>query len=64
MKGSYAWTRRIIDATIDLDLPLQINSTISRLTPPHLERMAALMDELPITLWAVFFLVQTGRGAT
>jgi radical SAM protein with 4Fe4S-binding SPASM domain len=64
VKGSYGWTRRIIDATIDLGLPLQINSTISRLTLPNLERMAALMGELPVTLWAVFFLVQTGRGAS
>jgi radical SAM protein with 4Fe4S-binding SPASM domain len=64
VKRSYVWTRRIIDATVDPGLPLQINSTISRLTLPHLERMAALMGELPITLWAVFFLVQTGRGAT
>jgi radical SAM protein len=64
VKGSYAWTRRIVEATIDLGLPLQINSTVSRLTLPYLERMAALMHELPVTLWAVFFLVQTGRGAT
>jgi radical SAM protein len=64
VKGSYAWTQRIIDATIELSLPLQINTTISRMTLPHLERMAALMGALPITLWAVFFLVQTGRGAT
>jgi radical SAM protein len=63
VKGSYAWTRRIIDATIELGLPLQINTTISKLTLRHLERMAALMGELPVTLWAVFFLVQTGRGA-
>ena len=64
VKGSYAWTQRIIDATIALALPLQINTTISRMTLPHLERTAALMGELPVTLWAVFFLVQTGRGAT
>jgi radical SAM protein len=64
VKGSYAWTQRIIDATVALGLPLQINTTISRMTLPHLERMAALMGELPVTLWAVFFLVQTGRGAT
>jgi radical SAM protein len=64
VKGSYAWTRRIIDATVDLGLPLQINTTISRMTLPNLERMAAQMGELPVTLWAVFFLVQTGRGAT
>lgn len=32
VRGSYAWTMRIIDATIELGLPLQINSTISRMT--------------------------------
>jgi radical SAM protein with 4Fe4S-binding SPASM domain len=32
-------------------------------TPPKaLEGMAARVAELPLTLWAVFFLVQTGRG--
>lgn len=64
VRGSYAWTMRIIDSAIALDLPLQINSTISRITLAHLHAMAARMSELPITLWAVFFLVQTGRGAS
>jgi MoaA/NifB/PqqE/SkfB family radical SAM enzyme len=64
VRGSYAWTMRIIDAAIELNLPLQINSTISKLTLPHLERMARRLSEMPITLWAVFFLVQTGRGAS
>ena len=30
VKGSYMWTMRIIDAAIELGLPLQINSTMSR----------------------------------
>ena len=64
VRGSYAWTMRIIESAIDLGLPLQINSTISRLTLPYLESMAQRMGELPVTLWAVFFLIQTGRGAT
>jgi len=63
VRGSYGWTMRIIDATLDLGLPLQINSTISRLTLPSLETMAVRVSELPITLWALFFLIQTGRGA-
>ena len=63
VRGSYAWTMRIIESAIELNLPLQINTTVSRITLPHLESMARLMGELPITLWAVFFLVQTGRGA-
>ena len=63
VRGSYAWTMRIIEATIDLGLPLQINSTISRMTLPNLEAMAARVGQFPLTLWALFFLVQTGRGA-
>jgi radical SAM protein len=62
VRGSYAWTERIIEATIALDLPLQINSTITKLTLPYLEAMTARVLELPVTLWALFFLIQTGRG--
>src|SRR5215212_5132676 len=62
VRGSYAWTMRIIDAAIDLGLPLQINSTISRRTLPHFEAMAARVAQFPLTLWALFFLIQTGRG--
>ncbi|MBI4266547.1 MAG: TIGR04053 family radical SAM/SPASM domain-containing protein [Acidobacteria bacterium] len=62
VRGSYAWTMRIIDAAIELELPLQINSTIARLTLPYLRDMARRVSELPVTLWALFFLIQTGRG--
>ncbi len=64
VRGSYAWTMRIIDAAVELGLPLQINTTVSRLTLPRLEAMAARVSERPIALWAIFFLVQTGRGAS
>jgi AdoMet-dependent heme synthase len=63
VRGSYQWTMRIIDAAIDLGLPLQINSTISRRTLAGFEAMAARVADLPLTLWALFFLIQTGRGA-
>lgn len=63
VRGSYNWTMKIIDAAIDLGLSLQINTTISRLTLRHLEAMAARVAEFPLSMWAVFFLVQTGRGA-
>jgi len=64
VRGSYAWTMRIIESAIGLGLPLQINSTISRLTLPNLEAMAARVSQLPLTLWALFFLIRTGRGAS
>ncbi|HET7295137.1 MAG TPA: TIGR04053 family radical SAM/SPASM domain-containing protein [Vicinamibacteria bacterium] len=63
VKGSYGYTMRIIEAVVELGLPLQINSTVSRLTLPLLGRMAECVAEFPLALWAVFFLVQTGRGA-
>jgi radical SAM protein len=64
VRGSYGWTMRIIESAIELGLPLQINSTISRMTLPYLESMAARVAEFPIALWALFFLIQTGRGAS
>jgi AdoMet-dependent heme synthase len=64
VRGSFTWTMRIIESTIDLGLPLQINSTISRLTLPTLEAMAERVSALPLTLWALFFLIRTGRGAS
>jgi radical SAM protein len=64
VRGSYDWTMKIIDAAIEFDLPLQINTTMSRLTLPSLEAMARRVREFPIALWAVFFLVKTGRGAS
>jgi len=62
VRGSYNWTMRIVDAALDLGLPLQINSTLSRRTLGSFEAMAARVAEMPITLWALSFLIQTGRG--
>ena len=62
--GSFAWTQRIIGDAIELGLPLQINTTVSAWTRPTLRAMAEYVSTLPIQLWAVFFLVQTGRGAS
>jgi radical SAM protein len=64
VRGSYMYTMKIIDAVIDLGLPLQINTTVSRMTLPTLHAMAERVGEFPLTLWAVFFLIQTGRGAS
>ena len=63
VRGSYDWTIKIIETATDLGIPLQINTTIARLTYPDLAAMAARVRELPVVLWAVFFLIATGRGA-
>jgi AdoMet-dependent heme synthase len=63
VRGSFDYTRRLIDLIVDLGLPLQINSTVSRITRPHLPQVANLVATWPVSLWAVFFLVQMGRGS-
>ena len=62
VRGSYMYTMKIIDSVADLGLPLQVNTTVSRLTLPGLWAMAERLSELPLTLWAVFFLIQMGRA--
>ena len=41
VRGSHRWTMKIIEAATDLGIPLQINSTVGRLTYPYLRAMAA-----------------------
>lgn len=43
-------------------LPLQINTTVAAETAPYLAEMAALVEELGVVFWEVFFLVPVGRG--
>jgi radical SAM protein with 4Fe4S-binding SPASM domain len=62
--GSFRWTQRIIHDALDLRIPLQINSTVSAATLPGLMSMAHYVSTLPLELWAVFFLIKTGRGST
>ena len=64
VRGSFMYTMKIIDAVIDLGLPLQINTTVSKMTLPTLPAMAEQVARWPLSLWAVFFLIQTGRGAS
>lgn len=62
VKGSFDWTQRIIRYARELAIPFQINTTVSARTLPGLRAMADYVATLPIEMWAVFFLIQTGRG--
>lgn len=64
VRGSFMYTMKIIDAVTELGLPLQINTTVSRRTLSTLHAVADRVSEFQLTLWAVFFLIQTGRGAS
>jgi radical SAM protein len=63
VRGSYDRTMQIIEAAMDLGIPLQINTTLGRLTYPHFPALVDRVRGLPVVLWAVFFLIATGRGA-
>jgi AdoMet-dependent heme synthase len=61
--GSFDWTLQAIRWAHEVELPVQINTTITRHNLQFLDPMIALMHELRIVLWSAFFLVPTGRGS-
>jgi AdoMet-dependent heme synthase len=60
--GSFDLTLEKIKFLNELDMPLQINTVISRYNYDHLEEMAKLVGELKAVMWYIFLLVPTGRG--
>jgi radical SAM protein len=62
MAGSYARTLDAVRWANEVDLPVQINTTLSRRNIAEIGAIVSLMESLKITLWSVFFLVPTGRG--
>jgi len=62
VRGSYRFTRRIIDDARDLGLPLQINTTVSRETIGELREIANVVERAGAVLWALFFLIPVGRA--
>ncbi|MDA8352494.1 MAG: radical SAM/SPASM domain-containing protein [Firmicutes bacterium] len=60
--GSYDRTIRAIEYLRELEMPLQINTTVSKYNLEDLPKLAELMESMGVVLWSVFFLVPTGRG--
>ncbi len=60
--GSFDLTVEKIKYLNELEMPLQINTVISRYNYESLEQMAALVGELKAVMWYIFLLVPTGRG--
>jgi radical SAM protein len=61
--GSYDWTLNAVRWAREIGLPVQINTTITRHNLQYLDSTIALLEQLDIVLWSVFFLVPTGRGS-
>ncbi|MBS1801843.1 MAG: TIGR04053 family radical SAM/SPASM domain-containing protein [Acidobacteria bacterium] len=62
LSGSFARTLDAVRWANEVGLPVQINTTFSRRNIAEIDEIVALMEQLRITLWSVFFLVPTGRG--
>lgn len=62
VRGSFEWTVRMIHAAREMGLTTQINTTISRHNVEDVEPLIALVREMGVSLWSVFFIVPTGRA--
>lgn len=60
--GSFDLTMKAISYLHELEMPLQINTVISRYNYDYLDEMAEMVENLNCVLWSVFMLVPTGRG--
>ncbi len=60
--GSFDLTIEKVKYLNELNMPLQLNTVISKYNYDHLEQMAELMKELKVVMWYIFLLVPTGRG--
>ncbi|WP_188455312.1 TIGR04053 family radical SAM/SPASM domain-containing protein [Virgibacillus oceani] len=60
--GSFDLTMNAIKYLHELEMPLQINTVISKYNADYLDEMAEMVERLNCVLWSVFFLVPTGRG--
>ncbi len=61
-KGAFERTMRILHYTKEVDIALQINTTLSRYNRDDLPAIARLVGDAGAVLWSVFCLVPTGRG--
>ena len=60
--GSFDLTLRAIRQAARESIPVQVNTTVTRRTVADLPNMVALLEDLGIVMWSVFFAVPTGRA--
>jgi radical SAM protein len=60
--GSFDRTLEMLENARQLELPVQVNTTITRRNFQMIEPMAELLSCYGIAMWSVFFLIPVGRG--
>ncbi len=62
VSGCFEWTIKAMENTINVGIPLQINTLVSAETFEDIPNIYDMLRNFPILRWSVFFLVETGRG--
>jgi radical SAM protein len=60
--GSFDRTLQMLASARRLQLPVQVNTSVTRRNFPQLDDIAELLAEQSIAMWSVFFLIPVGRG--
>jgi radical SAM protein len=60
--GSFARTLQMLDDARRLDLPVQVNTSITRRNFPQIDALAELLADKGVAMWSLFFLIPVGRG--
>ena len=61
-EGSFDRTLSMLANARRLELPVQVNTTITQRNFEQIDAMADLLSDQGIAMWSVFFLVPVGRG--
>lgn len=65
--GTFQHSMNALGWARELGVPVQINTTVTRWTRPHLEALQDLLAKSaspPVRRWSLFLLIPTGRGAS
>ncbi len=61
-EGSFERTLQMLKNARELDLAVQVNTTVTRRNYHQIDELAELLAKQGIAMWSVFFLVPVGRG--
>jgi len=59
----FAQTRAALELLVRMGFKVQVNTTVMRENVTELPQIAALLSEVGVHIWEVFFLIPVGRGA-
>lgn len=60
--GSFKKAMEMLQYARDLELPVQVNTSITRRNWQMIDAIAELLENSGVMMWSVFFLVPVGRG--